>query len=199
MRGFLSGLGIVGCVAIGFIGAASLALADRLGIDLKVGVNEITAEDTLPASQLQAADANPPCGRPPNTVEDIAKAVIGFGNISVGVPLLEASKYITIEPGLANALRALTGTLNGKASCEQVCVELPLNATNVDADGFVKAPQDSAWTKLEFFSEAPIGAALMEKPKFTKAANGYLICALAKNWKHDQDRVFRLKLTYDKK
>ena len=190
---------VPGLVALGLLGFASAALADRLAIDLKVGANEVSAEDTLPASQLQAAEANPACGRQPNTVEDIAKAVIGFGNISVGVPLLEASKYITIDPSLANTLRALTGTLNGKASCEQICTELPLNAVNVDVDGFVKAPTDTAWTKVEFFAEAPIGKALIEKPKFTKAANGYLICALAKNWKHDQDRVFRLKITFDKK
>jgi hypothetical protein len=190
---------VLGLVALGLLGFAPAALADRLGIDLKVGANEISTEATLPASQLQAAEANPPCGRPPNTVEDIARSVIGFGNISVGVPLLEASKYISIDPTLANTLRALTGTLNGKSSCEQLCTELPLNATNVDVDGFVKTPTDTAWTKLDFFAEAPIGAALIEKPKFTKAANGYLICALAKNWKHDQDRVFKLKITYDKK
>ncbi len=190
---------VPGLAVLGLLGFAPAVLADRLSIDLKVGANELSAEDTLPASQVQAGEANPACGRPPNTVEDIAKAVIGFGNISVGVPLLEASKYISIDPGLANTLRALTGTLNGKASCEQVCAELPLNAMNVDADGFIKTPKDATWTKLEFFVEAPIGAAMMEKPKFTKAANGIVICALAKNWKHDQERVFRLKLTYDKK
>ncbi len=190
---------IPGLAALGLLGLAHAALADRLAIDLKVGATEISAEETLPASQVQAAETNPPCGQPPNTVEDIAKAVIGFGNISVGVPLLEASKYVSITPSLANTLRALTGTLNGKASCEQVCVELPPSATNVDADGFIKLPKDTAWTKVDFLVEAPIGGALMEKPKFTKAANGILICALAKNWKHDQDRAFKLKITYDKK
>ena len=185
--------------AITLLSHTAPALADRLAIDLKVGATEVAAEDTLPASEIQAAEANPPCGKPPNTVEDIAKSVIGLGNISVGVPLLEASKYVKIDTSLVNTLRALTGTLNGKASCEQVCIELPLNAVNVDADGLVKKAGDTAWTKLDFNVEAAIGAAMMEKPRFTKAANGYLVCALAKNWRHDQERTFRLKVTYDKK
>ena len=194
MRRFASNL-----ILLGTLGFASSALADRLAIELKPGANEISTEDTLPASEIQAAEANPACGKPPNTVEDIAKSVIGLGNISVGVPLLEASKYVKIEPSVLNTLRALTGTLNGKASCEQVCIEVPLAVTNVDADGFIRADKTAPWTRLEFHVEAPIGAALMERPKFTKAANGYLICALAKNWKHDQSREFKLKLTFDKK
>ncbi len=194
MRRFIPAL-----AAAGIVGFTVPSMADRLAIDLKVGANEVTTEDTLAASQVQAAEANPACGTAPNTVEDIAKSVIGIGNISVGVPLLEASKYVKIDPSVMNTLRALTGTLNGKASCEQVCIELPPTSFNVDADGFVKGPKDATWTKVEFQVEAPIGAAMMERPKFTKAANGYLICSLAKNWKHDQDRVFKLKVTFDKK
>ncbi|CAK0758220.1 exported hypothetical protein [Azospirillaceae bacterium] len=177
----------------------SPVLADRLSIELKAGANEVLTDDSLPASEIQAAEDNPPCGKPPNTVEDIAKSVIGLGNISVGVPLLEASKYVKVDTSLLNSLRALTGTLNGKASCEQLCIELPLNAINVDVDGFIKGPKDANWVKLEFFVTGTVKNALMERPKFTKAANGYLICALAKNWQHDEARSFRLKITYDKK
>jgi hypothetical protein len=194
MHRFVSGL-----AAVTLFGFASAAMADRLAIDLKVGANEVVTEETLPASQIQSAEANPPCGTPPNTVEDIAKSMIGFGNVSIGVPLLEASKYIKIDPSVMNTLRAITGTLNGKASCEQVCIDLPATAFNVDADGFVKAPKDATWTKADFQVEAAIGAAMIEKPKFTKTAGGYLVCAVARNWKHDQDRIFKLKITFDKK
>ncbi|CAK0757609.1 hypothetical protein CCP2SC5_230009 [Azospirillaceae bacterium] len=185
------------CLAWGF--GAQSACAEKLLIDQKVGQNETSAVIALPASKVPTTEKNPPCGEAPNTVEDIAKAVIGLGNISVGVPLLEASKYINIDPALTNTLRTLTGALNGKASCAQICVELPLAVTNVDVDAYGRKVGAPAWSKLEFNAEASIGAALVEKPKFTKAANGYVICAVAKNWKHDEERDFKLTVTYDKK
>ncbi len=185
--------------AAAVLGFATAATADRLAIDLKVGANEVSTDETLPASQIQAGEPNPACGTAPNTVEDIAKSVIGLGGVSVGVPLLEASKYLKIDPSVMNTIRAMTGTLNGKASCKQLCVELPVTASNVDADGFIKMPKDATWTKVDFQVEAAIGAALIERPKFTKTTSGYLICGLAKNWQHEQDRMFRLKVTFDKK
>jgi hypothetical protein len=198
MHRFVSGLFAMTVLA-GTVAVAGTAAADRLPIDLKTGANEVSTEDTLPASKIPASEANPPCGTAPNTVEEIGKAVVGMGNLSIGVPLLEASKYVSVDPSILNTLRGLLGTQNGKASCEQVCIELPLNATNVDADGFMKTAKDGAWVKLDFQIEAPAGAAMMEKPKFTKAQNGYVICSLAKNWKIDQDRFFKLKVTFDKK
>ncbi|CAK0762233.1 exported hypothetical protein [uncultured Gammaproteobacteria bacterium] len=186
-------------VALATLATSGAALADRLLIDTKTGALEVATEDTLEASKIQAGEANPACGTPPNSVEDIGKAMVGLGNVSVGVPLLEASKYLQIDASLVNSLRALTGTLNGKASCEQLCIELPLNATNVDAEGMVKKAGDPNWTKLEFQVESTIGQAIMERPKFAKAANGYVICSVAKNWKHDMNRTFKFRITYDKK